>query len=74
MTKSQPINGGVLVEWIFKHVVSSVAEVETSGAFHNRQTAVIFRNILNALGYKQQPTVVKTNNSAVLSFVNNLLR
>ena len=35
-TKSPPINGGVLVECkILKHVVSSVAEIETGGFFHN---------------------------------------
>ena len=53
MTTSSPINGGVLVECkVLKHVVSSAAKAETGGVFHNCQTVVLVRNILNGLGCK----------------------
>ena len=75
ITKSPPINGSILVECkVLKHVASSAAEAETDGLFHNYQTAVMIRNILNALGYKQQPTPGKTDNSTSSSFVNSLLK
>ena len=75
MTKSPPINRGVLVEYkALKHVVSLAAEIETGNVFHNYQIVIMVRNILNTLGYKQQPTVVKTINSTASSFVNNLLK
>ena len=60
MTKSPPINGGILVKCkVLKHVVSSAAEAETGWIFHNCQTAVMVRNILNALGHTPQLIPVK---------------
>ena len=46
--------------------------METGGLFHNCQTAIMIRNILNALGHNQKPIPVKTDNSKVASFVNDL--
>ena len=40
-------------------VVSWAAEAKTGGVFHNCQTAVMGRNILNNLEHKQQSTGVK---------------
>ena len=55
ITKSPPINGSILVECkVLKHEVSSAAEAETGGLFHNYQTAIMIRNILNALGHNQK--------------------
>ena len=59
---------------LLKHVVSSAAEVETGGLFHNCQTAIMIRHILNALRHNQKPTPVKTDNSTAASFVNDLLK
>ena len=75
ITKSPPINGSVLVECkVLKHVVSFAAEVERDGLFHNCQTAIMIRIIINALGHNQKPTPVKTDNSTAASFVNDLLK
>ena len=75
ITKSPIINGSVLVECkVLKHVVSSAAEAETGGLFHNCQTAIMIRHILNALGHHQKPTPVKSDNSTAASFVNDLLK
>ena len=53
ITKSPPINRSILVECkLLRHVVSSTAEAETARLFHNYQTAIMIRNILNALGHK----------------------
>ena len=59
---------------VLRHVVSSTAEAETGRLFHNCQTAIIIKNILNILEHKQKPTPVKTDNSTASSFVNDLLK
>ena len=75
ITKSPPINRSILVECkLLRHVVSSTAEAETARLFHNYQTAIMIRNILNALGHKQKPIPVTTDNSTASSFVNDLLK
>ena len=75
ITKSPAINGSILVEYkVLRHVVSSATEAETGGLFHNYQTAIMIRNILNALGHKQKLTPVKTDNSTDSLFVNDLLK
>ena len=57
-----------------KHVVSSTVEAKTGGLFYNCHTAIMIRNILNALGHKHKPIPVKTDNSTASSFVNDLLK
>ena len=67
-----PLNTPVLVICeTLKHVVSSAAEAETAGVFTNAQIALIMQNTLEALGYPQPPTPIKTNNSTTRSFTNN---
>ena len=66
------INGAILVECkTLKHVVSSAAEAETAGVFHNAQKAIPIRYILEQLGHLQPPTPLKTDNSTALGFVKN---
>ena len=64
------INGAILVECKgLKHVVSSAAEAEMSGIFHNAQTAVPIRRILEGLGHPQKATRIKTDNTTALGFI-----
>ena len=66
------INGPILVECkTLKHVVSSAAEAETAGVFHNAQIAIPIRYILECLHHPQPPTPLKTDNSTTYGFVTN---
>ena len=55
-------------------MVSSAAEAETGGLYSNCQTAIPIRQILTALGHKQPPTPVKTDNSTACSFAKDTLK
>ena len=69
------LNGAILVECLaLKHVVSSAAEAETGGLFHNAQQAVVIRQILHDLGHPQPPTPIKTDNSTARNFVHATLK
>ena len=66
------LNGAILVECKgIKHIISLLAEAETAGLFHNAQIALPIRYILDAIGYKQPATPIKTDNSMALGFVYN---
>ena len=68
-------NAPILVECkTLRSVVASAAEAETGGLFHNGQTIVHVRRLLEALGHKQPPTPLKTDNSTSNAFVNWSLR
>ena len=70
--KHPDINGAILVECkALRHVVSSAAEAETAGVFHNAQVAIPIRYILQQLGHPQPPTPIKTDNSTATGFVHN---
>ena len=56
------------------HVVASAAEAETTGLFHNYQTAVHMRNMLTALNHLQPATHTKTDKSIASGFVNDTLK
>ena len=71
-TKHPTINGAVLVECkTLRHVVSSAAEAETAGIFHNAQTAIPIRTFLQALNHPQPPTPLKTDNSTSHGFIHD---
>ena len=55
-------------------MVSSSAEVETGGIYANFQTAIQLRHMLQALGHKQHPTAIKTDNKTAGQFVNKTLK
>ena len=54
-----------------RHVVSSAAEAETAGLFHNAQNIISIRRILEALGHPQNPTPLKTDNETSYGFIKN---
>ena len=65
-------NAPVLVESkVLRHVVSSAAEAEVAGVYHNAQVAVPIRTFLQELGHEQPPTPIKTDNSTAAGFVND---
>ena len=69
-TKRPKLNGAVLVECkTLRHVVSSSAEAEVAGIFHNATTAIPIRRILTEIGHPQPPTPLKTDNSTASGFV-----
>ena len=64
-------NGAILIECkTIRHVVSSAAEAETHGVFHNAKIGVNLRHLLEAMGHKQPPTPLVTDNSTTAGFVN----
>ena len=70
ITKHPKLNGAVLVECkTLRHVVSSSAEAEVAGIFHNAGMAIPIRHILQALNHPQPPTPLKTDNSTAAGFV-----
>ena len=74
--KNKPkLNGAVHVECkTLRHVVSSAAEAETAGVFHNAQMALPIRIVLQALNHPQPPTPIKTDNSTTAGIVNSSIR
>ena len=50
---------------------SSAAEAETAGVFTNAQLAIPIRYILECLRHPQPPTLIKSDNSTTIGFVNN---
>ena len=70
VTKRPKTNGAISVECkTLRHVVSSSAEAEVAGIFHNATTAVPIRHILKALNHPQPPTPLKTDNSTATGFI-----
>ena len=66
------LNGAVQVECkTLRHVVSSAAEAETAGVYHNAQMALPIRVILQALNHHQPPTPIKTDNSTANGFIHD---
>ena len=63
-------NGPLLVECkTLRHVVTSAAEAETSALFHNAQTAIPIRRILQQLSHPQPPTPIKIDNLTTTGYV-----
>ena len=71
-TKQPFLNRAVLVEYkTIRHVVSSAAETETAGLFHNAQVTIPIRRILEILQHSQPPTPTKTDNSIANGFIHD---
>ncbi len=65
-------NGPILIECkTVRRVVTSAAEADTSGIFHNAQTSIPIRQILQQLGHPQPPTPLKTDNTTTHSYTYN---
>ena len=70
-----PPNGPILTECkTICHVVSSAAEAETAGLFHNAPQARPIRYILHQLGHSLPPTPIKTDNATAQAFINQTMR
>ena len=68
-------NGPVLVlAKVIKNVMASAAEAELGALFMNAQEAVALRNCLEAMGYPQPPTSVKTDNNTAQGIINNTMK
>lgn len=68
-------NGAVLnVSTILKVVVSSAAEAEYGGIFHNAKLAVPMRTTLEELGHIQQQTPICTDNSTAAGIANKIVK
>lgn len=64
-----PINAPVLIECkTLRCVVSSAAEAEVAGLFHNTQQIIHIHYLLESLGHPQPPTPLKTDNSTAVGF------
>ena len=71
-SNTPPINAPIHVECtLLKHVVSSAAEAETGGIFHNAKAGIHIKKMLESLGHKQAPVLLKTDNSTAEAFSNS---
>ena len=69
------VNAPVHVECrLLKHVVTSAAEAETAGIYHNGCTALEIKRMLEALGHPQNPVRITTDNSTATAFSNGILK
>ena len=70
-----PTNGAILTPcMILKEVVSSAAEAELAGAFHNGKEACPIRITLEELGYPQPATIIVTDNSTAAGISNDTVK
>ena len=70
-----PSNGAILTPCqILKEVVSSAAEAELAGAFHNGKEACPIRITLEELGYPQPATIIVTDNSTAAGISNDTVK
>ena len=68
-------NAPLLTEcYTLRNVVSSAAEAECGGIFHNCVVAIGLRNTLNEMGHPQEKTRVSTDNTTATSFVHSAMR
>ena len=71
-TREGAINGPLLIECkTLRNVVASAAEAEMGGLYHNAQTSLPIRYILQALHHPQPPTPIKTDNATAHGFIYN---
>ncbi len=63
-------NGTILIECKgLQQVISSSAEAEIGGIYHNAQHALPIQVALEALGHPQSPTRIKSDNSTAHGFI-----
>ena len=69
------LNAPMHVEYvILKHVVSSAAEAETSGFFHNYKATIPIIHMLSALGYPQSSIPLKIDNATAVVLSSSTLK
>jgi hypothetical protein len=70
-----PFNAAVNVPCqILKEVVSSAAEAELAGLFHNAKEACPIRICLEEMGHPQPPTPIVTDNSTAAGIANDTIK
>ena len=70
ITKHPRLNGAILVECkTLRQVVSSFAESEVAGIYHNARITIPIRQTLQSLNHPQPPTPLKTDNWTATGFV-----
>ena len=68
-------NGPVLiVAKVIKNMMTSAAEAELAALFINGQEAVALRNCLEAMGFPQPATPLKTDNTTACGILNNTMK
>lgn len=68
-------NAPILTEcYTLRNVVSSAAEAECAGIFHNCIVATGIRNTLKEMGHPQPPTPIITDNTTAHGFVHSAMR
>ena len=62
----------IIIEYrTLRHVVTSAAEAETHGVFHNAKQILPIRHLLHEMGHPQcNPTPIRTDNSTSAGYVN----
>ena len=55
-------------------MVTSAAEAETNGVFHNAKTGLPIQHLLQSMGHPQKPFLIKTDNSTSAGYVNNNMK
>jgi hypothetical protein len=72
----QPVQNGAIhtVSSILKNVMSSAAEAEFAGLFHNAKDAIAIRTTLIKMGHPQPPTPIHTDNSTATGITNGTVR
>ena len=77
-TKTTPTptpNGPIHTECkTIKNVMSSAAEAESIGVYHNSKVAVPIRTALQELGHPQPPTIIRTDNSTAHGILTSTIR
>ena len=69
-----PNNGAILtIAQVIKNVMSSAAEAELGALYIIAREAAYARVILEALGHKQPPTPIQTDNSTAAGIINNII-
>ena len=71
-TRHPRVDGTIFLECkTLRHVVSSAAEAETSGIFHNAQVSIPIRRLLQISNHPQPPPPLKTDSSTANSFIHD---
>jgi hypothetical protein len=70
-----PLNGSVhILCQILREVVSSAAEAELVGCFHNGKDATALRICLQEMGHQQSATIIVTDNSTATGIANDTVK
>jgi hypothetical protein len=59
---------------VIKEVCAAASEAEMAGVFHNARDGVPIRTTLEELGWKQDPTLIDTDNSTAEGFSNDTIK